>query len=175
MRHGGILVLALATAVMASGCTSAILGTVFAPEAVVSGAATGLATAGAQTLSGASLDELSDLGSTVAELDRILQDHPDAANAERLRELRDHLHEKAGRDSGPDQRMAVRETPRPRRPTDAPLPARKGDLLSVVPPGERPAGRRPPMRPEVLPSGSELKPDPQPVHTMSLKPVRLPR
>ena len=74
-----------------TGCTSSILGTVLAPESVVSGAATGLAETGAETLSGASLNELADNGSTLAELDRILMENPNAVNSDRLRNLRDQL------------------------------------------------------------------------------------
>jgi hypothetical protein len=165
----------VAAAVSLSGCTNAILGTLLAPEAVVGGAASGLAETGARSLAGASLEELSDLGSTVAELDRILQEHPDAANADRLRELRDSLANKAGADSGPDQRRPAKEPPRPRRPTDTKLPVRKGDNLLVSPPKEGYQARRPSGRPDTLPTASSLAADPMPVHAMSLQPVRLPR
>ena len=159
--------------VMTSGCTNSILGVLLAPEGVIGGAASGLAEAGAQTLSGASLEELSDLGGTVAELDRILQDNPDAVNSEQLRGFRDQLKNSKPADSGPDQRVALKEPPKPRRPTDTKMPVRQGDQLKVRPPGEFAAVRRPAPRPDTLPDGGSLRPDPTPVHMMSLNPVRL--
>jgi hypothetical protein len=173
MRHGGLLLLGVSL-VLTSGCTSAILGTLLAPESVVAGAGSSLAEAGAQTLSGASLDELSNMTSTVQELDNILKEHPDAVNADQLKNLRDHLDQQAkSTDTGPDQRQVAREPPKPRRPTDTKLPVRKGDRLGVIPPGESVVQRRPAARPDTLPSGSGLRPDPTPVHAMSLRPVRL--
>lgn len=174
MRRWTVLILGGAL-LATSGCTSAILGVLLAPEAVVGGAASGLANAGAQTLAGASLDQLSDLGSTVTELDRILEENPDAVNAESLRRLRDQLKHGNPADTGPDQRQAVKEPPKPRRPTDTAMPVRKGDHFRVQPPGESVALRRAPPRPDTLPHGGALRPDPTPVHSMSLKPVRLTR
>lgn len=171
MWHGKFPILACAL-VMTSGCTSSILGVLLAPEGVIGGAVSGLAEAGAQTLSGASLEELSDLGGTVAELDRILMENPDAVNSEHLRELRDQLKGSKPADSGPDQRVALKEPAKPRRPTDTKMPIRHGDQLKVRPPGEAVALRRPPPRPETLPDGGSLRPDPTPVHMMSLNPVR---
>ena len=171
MWRGTFPILACAL-VMTSGCTNSILGVLLAPEGVIGGAATGLAEAGAQTLSGASLEELSDLGGTVAELDRILMENPDAVNSEHLRGLRDQLKGSKPADSGPDQRVALKEPAKPRRPTDAKMPIRHGDQLKVRPPGESVAMRRPSPRPETLPDGGSLRPDPTPVHMMSLNPVR---
>ncbi len=156
-----------------NGCTSAILGVLVAPESVVSSAAGGVAEAGAQTLSGASLAELSNVGSTVSELDQILKDNPDAVNSDRLRDLKSRLEQEGGKDSGPDQRQVAKEPPKPRRPTDTPLPTRKGDTLAVTPPGDLVLLRRPASRPETVPTGSALREDPRPVHAMSMKPVRL--
>lgn len=172
MRWWNMLVLGGAL-VITSGCTNAILGVLLAPEGVIGGAVSGLADAGAKTLAGASLDQLSDLGTTVTELDRILQENPDAVNAESLKKLRDQLKDGKSVDSGPDQRQALKEPPKPRRPTDTKMPMRKGDHFKVQPPGEAVALRRAPARPETLPDGGTLRPDPTPVHSMSLKPVRL--
>ena len=47
------------------------------------------------------------------------------------------------------------------------------DRLGVNPPGELAVRRRAAPRPDTLPSGSGLRPDPTPVHAMSLRPVRL--
>ena len=163
------------TLLVTSGCTNSILGVLLAPEGVVAGAATGLAEVGASTLSGASLDELSDLGSTITELDRILEENPDAVNAESLRGLREQLKEGKSANTGPDQRIAAKEPPRPRRPSDTRLPLRKGDNLTIRPPGESIAQRRPAPRPDTLPDGSSLQAEQTPVHTMSLQPVRLVR
>ncbi|MBA3699058.1 MAG: hypothetical protein H0W78_09405 [Planctomycetes bacterium] len=161
---------------LTSGCTNSILGVLLAPEGVIAGTASGLAEAGAQTLSGASLDDLSDLGNTVTELDRIIAENPDAVNADQLRGMRDHLKKNAtAADSGPDQRRPLREAPAPRRPSDAKLPVRKSDNLTIQPPGEGMVIRRAYPRPDTLPDGSSLRPDPTPVHTMSLRPVRLSR
>ena len=156
-----------------NGCANSVLGVLLAPESVVEGAATGAAQTGAQTLSGASLDELSNFGSTVTELNEILKDNPDAVNSDRLRDLRDRLEQQGGKDSGPDQRQVAKEPPNPRRTTDTPLPTRKGDTLAVAPPGDLVLLRRPPSRPETVPTGSALREDPRPVHAMSMKPVRL--
>ena len=161
--------------VMTSGCTNSILGVLLAPESVIGGAATGLAEAGAQTLSGASLQELSDVGGTVAELDRILTENPDAVNVEHLRAMRDQLKDSKPADSGPDQRVAMKEPPKPRRPTDTKMPVRHGDNFKVRPPGEITALRRPLPRPDTVPDGGSLRPDPTPVHMMSVNPVRLAR
>jgi hypothetical protein len=171
----GTLSLLVCAVVMTSGCTNSILGVLLAPEGVIGGAATGLAEAGAQTLSGASLQELSDLGGTVAELDRILMENPDAVNSEQLRGLRDQLKGSTPADSGPDQRVAMKEPPKPRRPTDTKMPIRHGDHLKVRPPGEIMALRRPSPRPDTVPDGGSLRPDPTPVHMMSVNPVRLAR
>ena len=154
-----------------SGCGS-ILGVLLAPESVVGTAATGVAQAGAQTLSGASLDELSNAGNTVNELNRILQENPDAVNSDRLTSLRDSLQQNS-KTTDADQRQIARDPPRPRRAIDTPMPTRKGDALAVAPPGEFALVRRPASRPDTLPSGSALHEDPSPVHTMSLNPVRL--
>lgn len=174
MRWSGVVVLGGAL-LCSSGCVGSIVKTLVAPESVLTEAGSALAEAGAQTLSGASLDELADLNETVKELDRILQENPDAVNAEQLKSLRDGLKDGTAANTGPDQRQPVKQPPKPRRPVDAPLPARKADRLTVIPPGETVAARRPPARPDTLPDGSSLRPDPTPVHTMSLKPVRLPR
>lgn len=173
MRWPATIILA-SSLMLASGCTNAILGVLLAPEGVVAGGATSLAEAGAETLSGASLEELSDLGTTITELDRILDENPDAVNAEQLRGLRDQLKKGATpADSGPDQRQALKEPPRPRRASDTKMPVRKSDNLRIQPPGESVTVRRAPPRPDTLPDGSALRPDPTPVHTMSLQPVRL--
>lgn len=174
MRWCGFLVLGGAL-VCCNGCVGSILKTLVAPESVVTDAAGSLAEAGAQTLSGASLEDLGNLNETVEEIDRILQENPDAVNTEQLKALRETLKNTSSANSGPDQRQALKQPPKPRRPTDAPLPMRKGDRLAVMPPGEMPLGRRHAERPDTLPTGSSLKPDPTPVHTMSLKPVRLTR
>lgn len=174
--HGWHVLILGSTLVLTSGCTNTILGVLVAPEGVVTGAAAGLAQAGAETLSGASLEELSDLGNTITELDRILDENPDAVNADQLRGLRDQLKKSTtSADSGPDQRQALKEPPKPRRPSDTQMPVRRGDNLRVQPPGEMTVVRRPRPRPETLPDGSTLRPDPAPVHTMSLQPVRLTR
>lgn len=156
-----------------SGCTNSILGVLLAPEGVVTGAAGSAAEAGARSLSGASLEELSDVGNTVSELDRILQENPDAVNSERLHDLRNRMEQQTGKNTGPDQRQVAKEPLRPRRASDTPMPLRKGDALTVSPPGDMVVLRRPPSRPETLPLGSALREDPRPVHAMSLKPVRL--
>lgn len=174
MRWWNVVILGSAL-VITSGCTNSILGVLLAPESVVGGAASGLADAGAQTLSGASLDQLSDLGTTITELDRIIAENPDAVNADSLRKLRDQLKDGKSVDSGPDQRQALKEPPKPRRPFDTKMPLRKGDQLKVRPPGESVALRRAPARPTTLPDGGTLRPDPTPVHSMSLNPVRLTR
>jgi hypothetical protein len=172
--HRCAAVILASSLMMASGCTNAILGVLLAPESVVAGGAAGLAEAGAETLSGASLEELSDLGTTITELDRILEENPDAVNADQLRGLRDQLKKDTrAADSGPDQRQPLKEPPRPRRPSDTKMPVRKGDNLRIQPPGESVTLRRAAPRPDTLPDGSSLRPDPTPVHTMSLQPVRL--
>lgn len=172
MRWCGVVVLGGAL-LCSTGCVGSILKTLVAPESVVTDAATGLAETGARTLSGASLDELANLNDTVMELDRILQENPDAVNTEQLKLLRDSLKNTTSANSGPDQRQVLKEPPKPRRHTDAPFPQRKGDRLTVLPPGEIASSRRMTGRPETIPDGSSLKPDPTPVHAMSLKPVRL--
>ncbi len=156
-----------------NGCVGSIVKTLVAPESVVGDAAGSLAKAGAETLSGASLEELGNLNDTVAEIDRIIEEHPDAVNIDNLRTLRETLKNTKSANSGPDQRQVLKEPPKPRRAADAPMPLRKGDRLTVLPPGEVLSGRRHSGRPEPLPDGSSLKPDGTPVHTMSLKPVRL--
>ncbi len=156
-----------------SGCTNAILGTLLAPEAVVTGAASSLAEAGARNLSGASLDQLSDLNGTVNELNRIIKDNPNAANADRLRTLRDSLANKSRENADPNQINAAQEPPQPRRLTDTKMPVRGGDRLLVVPPNEHQQPRRSNGRPETLPTASSLAPETQPVHAMSFEPVRL--
>ncbi len=171
--HWSIILLFGGALLGSSGCTSSILGVMLAPESVVGGAASGIAEAGAQTLSGASLEELSDIGTTVGELDRILQENPDAVNSDRLRDMRDRIDKQSGKNSGPDQRQVAKEPPRPRRASDTPLPHRKGDSLFVAPPGEVVVLRRPASRPDTLPTGSVLREDPRPVHVMSMKSVRL--
>lgn len=158
---------------LSSGCVGSIVKTLVAPESVVTEGGASLAEAGAKTLSGASLDQLANLNDTVTELDRIIQENPDAVNAEQLKLLRDTLKDGTSADTGPDQRQALKEPPKPRRHTDAPMPLRKGDRLTVQPPGESIAARRSTGRPDTLPDGSGLRPDPTPVHTMSLRPIRL--
>lgn len=162
--------------VFTSGCTNAILGTLLAPEGVLVDAGQGLLDSAAQTLGGASLDDLSNMSNTVQELDNILTEHPDAVNADQLKNLRETLDKQAkSSDTGPDQRQVMKEPPKPRRPMDTKLPVRKGDRIAVNPPGESVAQRRAAPRPDTLPSGSDLRPDPTPVHAMSLRPVRLPK
>jgi hypothetical protein len=174
MRWWTILIFGSAM-MITSGCTSSILGVLLAPEGVVTGAGASLANTGAEALGEASLEQLSDLGSTITELDRILEENPDAVNAESVRRLRDTLKQGNPADTGPDQRQALKEPPKPRRPTDSKMPVRKGDHLRVQPPGESVALRRAPARPDTLPDGGALRPDPTPVHSMSLNPVRLTR
>jgi hypothetical protein len=156
-----------------TGCTQSILGVMLAPEAVVGGVAGGLAQAGAETLSGASLEELSDLSSTVQEIDQLLKDNPNAVNADRLREMQKSLQENSMTSTGADQRRIAHAPAPPRRASDAPLPRRKGDRLTVSPPGDLAMQRRPASRPDTLPTGSALREDPTPVHVMSLQPVRV--
>jgi hypothetical protein len=171
MRALAFLILAGAL-VASSGCMS-VLGTLLAPESVVTTAADNFAVAGAQTLSGASLEELSSAGNTINELNQILQNNPDAVNADQIAALRDRMQDTGGRGTGPDQRQIAREPPAPRRASDQPLPVRRGDQLKVSPPGDAGVVRRPPSRPDTLPAGSALKDDGVPVHAMSLTPIRL--
>lgn len=174
MQWCGLIVLG-GVVLCCNGCVGSVLKTLVAPESVVTDIGNDLIKTGAKTISDASLDELANVNDTVKELDRILQENPDAVNTEQLKALRDSLRETSSADSGPDQRQPLKEPPKPRRHTDAPFPLRKGDRLTVLPPGEITSSRRPTGRPDTVPDGSSLKPDPTPVHTMSLKPVRLTR
>lgn len=172
MRQVGLLLLGLSL-LLSSGCGAA-LAALLAPEGVIAGVGQDLVNTTAQTLGRASLDDLSNINSTVQELDNILKEHPDAVNADQLKSLRDTLDKQAqSADTGPDQRQVMKEPPKPRRPTDTKLPVRKGDRLNVNPPGESVVQRRADPRPDTLPSGSDLRPDPTPIHAMSLRPVRL--
>jgi hypothetical protein len=155
-----------------TGCTQSVLGVLLAPEAVVGSAANSVASSGAEALSATGLNQLSTAESTSMEIDRLLKDHPDTANAGRLRELQDSMRGEA-KNTGPDQRMVMNEPPAPRRLMDKALPVRKGDLLSVSTPSSAAPTRRPVMRPEAQPTAETLKPDHTPVHAMSLTPVRL--
>jgi hypothetical protein len=158
--------------VLQTGCVQSVLGVLLAPEAVVGAAAGGAANAGAETLSGLSLDQVSQSDATVMEIDRILKENPNAANADRLRELRENM-KGTPKSTGPDQRIATPEPPPPRRPMNKNMPVRKGDLLSVSLPSQHIPERRPPMRPLAQPSSTTIIPEVKPVHTMSLYPVRV--
>ncbi len=154
------------------GCTQSVLGVLLAPEAVIGGAANSVASTGAEALAATGSNSLSTAESTSMEIDRLLKDHPDMANAGRLRELQDSMRGEA-KNTGPDQRMIMNEPPAPRRLMDKALPVRKGDLLSISTPSSVAPTRRPVMRPEAQPTAETLKPDHTPVHAMSLTPVRL--
>ena len=155
-----------------TGCTSSILGTLLAPESVVGGAATGLAETGAETLSGASLNELADSGSTLAELDRILMENPNAVNSDRLKNLRDQLNTTSTTGtSGPVSGISKKESLR--RNNDKPFPHGKGDYFSIKPPENKSKNNRLSNRPNTIPMGYSLHEDYQSVHFMKFNAIRL--
>lgn len=156
-----------------TGCTSSILGTVLAPESVVTGAATGLAETGAETLSGASLNELADSGSTVAELDRIIMENPNAVNSDRLRNLRDQLNTTSTPDSSNSQSYGVSKQKKYSRNNEKPLPYGKGDKFSVKPPENKSKNNRLSSRPNTIPMGYSLHEEVQSVHFMKFNTIRL--
>ncbi len=154
------------------GCTRTLLGVLLAPEAVVSSTAGNVVGAGAETLSGMSVEQLANLESTAMEIDKLIANDPNSASARRLRELQEKLRGMP-KNTGPDQRVAAQGPPPPRRAMNKPLPLRHGDLLSVKKPSNLIETRRPPMRPNTQPSSTTLKPDNVPVHMMSITPVRI--
>jgi hypothetical protein len=156
-----------------TGCTSSILGTVLAPESVVSGAVTGVAETGAETLSGASLNELADSGSTVAELDRILMENPNAVNSDRLQNLRDQLNTTSTSDNNSSQISGVSKNKKFIRNNEKPLPYGKGDYFRVKTPENKGKNNRLSSRPDTIPMGYSLYEEFQPVHFMKFNVIRL--
>ena len=167
-----LLILLLMALLSQTGCTQSVLGVLLAPEAVVGGVANSLASAGAEALSATSVSQLSSQEATMNEIDRMLKENPDMPNADRLRELQESMRG-TPKDTGVGQRQIVKELPPPRRPMDKKLPMRKGDLFSISTPASSPATRRPPMRPDTQPKATTLKPENQPIHTMSFYPIRI--
>jgi hypothetical protein len=167
-----LLILLLVALLSQTGCTQSVLGVLLAPEAVVGGAANSLASTGAEAISATSVSRLSSQEATQNEIDRFLKENPDAPNADRLRELQESMRG-TPKDTGVVQRQMTKELPPPRRPMDKKLPVRKGDLFSISTPSSSPATRRPPMRPNTQPTAATLKPENQPIHTMSLYPIRV--
>jgi hypothetical protein len=157
------------------GCTNAILGTVLAPEAVVGGALGEVAKSGAQSLSDASLNELSDLGNTILELDRILAENPDAVNAGDLRKMRQKLIQQNADTTASGKQYELAKSVRPRRAFDTSIEKRPADNLRLLPLESGGKARRSDGRPSNMPSGSSLQPEYTPVHMMSVEPVRLSR
>lgn len=156
-----------------TGCTSSILGTVLAPESVVSGAVTGVAETGAETLSGASLNELADNGSTVAELDRILMENPNAVNSERLQNLRDQLNTTSTSDSSSSKTSGLSKNKKFSRNNEKPLPHGKGDYIRVNPLENKNKNNRLSSRPNTIPMGYSLYEEFQSAHFMKFNAVRL--
>lgn len=156
--------------ICSTGCAS-ILGTILAPESVVGGAATSLAESGAQTLSGASLSELTNSDSTLAELDRIIQDNPDAVNTDRLRSLRDQMSQSAPANSGADPNQISNDTT-PRHNFKTLLPKRREDRLALSPDTQNVA-RRPNNKPATIPMGSAFHDKEPPSYFMQFNPVRI--
>jgi hypothetical protein len=154
-----------------TGCAQSVLGVLLAPEAVVSNTAGNISRAGAETLSGLSLDQASQPDETSEEIDRIINENPNSPNAERLRNLKEQM-ASTSRQTGTRQQV-IKEDPPPRRPMDKTVPKRKGDRISITPPAEQIAERRPPMRPLAQPSASTIEPEVRPVHTLSTYPVRI--
>ena len=156
--------------ICSTGCTS-ILGTLLAPESVVGGAATSLAESGAQTLSGASLSELTNSDSTLAELDRIIQDNPDAVNTPRLRSLRDQMSQSAPANSGADPRQ-ISNDDTPRHNFKTLLPKRKDDRLGLSPDTQN-YTRRSNNKPDTIPMGSAFYGNETPSYFMQFNPIRI--
>ena len=163
----GALISAL---ICSTGCSS-ILGTLLAPESVVGGAATSLAESGAQTLSGASLSELTNSDSTLAELDRIIQDNPDAVNTDRLRSLRDQMSQSAPANSGAVQNQ-INNDDAPRRNYKTLLPIRKDDRLALSPETQN-ITRRSNNKPDTIPMGSAFYEKGTPMYFMQFNPIRI--
>lgn len=77
--------------IMVLPACSTIAGMFTAPEAT----AAGVATAGAETLTGAPVSQVIGTGDSIASLERALAENPDAANREELLALRNHMREQA--------------------------------------------------------------------------------
>ena len=153
-----------------TGCTNSILGTLLAPESVVSGTATNLAEAGAETLSGASLNELTNTGSTLAELDNIIMENPNAVNIDRLQKTRDQISQTNTTNNKLISRDKSGEYTRRNNKT---LPAGRGDFLSIKPPASKGKASRLNDRPSTIPMGFTLYEDYQPVHSMKFDSIRI--
>jgi hypothetical protein len=163
-----ILIVLMGELFLLTGCTNSILGTVLAPQSVVGDAATDLAGAGAETLSGASLSELTNSGSTVAELDRILMENPNAVNSERLQNLRNQL---ATADNS--SQSVVKNNKNSRRNNENKLPYGKGDYFRIKRPEDKSKMTRNIIYPSALPMGNALYGEYQPVHFMNFNKIRL--
>jgi hypothetical protein len=156
--------------ICSTGCSS-ILGTLLAPESVVGGAATSLAESGAKALSGASLSELTNSDSTLAELDRIIQDNPNAVNTDRLRSLRDQMSKSAPANSGAEQNKKNNDDA-PRRNYKTLLPNRKDDHLGLSPEAQN-ITRRSNNKPDTIPMGSAFHEKGTPTYFMQFNPIRI--
>jgi hypothetical protein len=163
-----ILLVLMGELFLLSGCTSSILGTLLAPESVVGDAATDLAATGAETLSSASLSELTNSSSTVAELDRILMENPNAVNSERLQSLRDQLNatDKSNQTAGMSNKKGYRNN-------EKPLPHGKGDYISIKKAEDKSKKARKNTYPSTIPMGYSLYEEYQPVHFINLNAIRL--
>jgi hypothetical protein len=81
--RGGMMIIAAAALLALPGCIGEVIGIIAAPEAVAVQAAGSAATSAVNSA-------ITD-ANAVSDVDRILSEHPDAANAAELRSLRDQL------------------------------------------------------------------------------------
>lgn len=173
MRAAAWLLLA-SSPITLCGCLDSVLGVMLAPEAVLGGVADGVVRSGTDMLSQAG-EDLSSAAQTVAELDRIIADNPDAQNVDRLKALRDQLKVQPLSDTTTPQTQPGPKEKLPRRSMDHPLLPRRGiDRITVVPPGELPPPpRNAPPRPDTIGVISDFRPPNAKSYTLDMKPVRL--
>jgi hypothetical protein len=181
MRSRGLFLL-LVSCLLSGGCVDRLLGLIMAPQSAAAAGAAKAAQAVASGPTGESLDSLGKPNNTVSDLDRILNQHPDAENAGKLRQLRDQLHQQAPLEnknkqsdrgsnrSGPVVEERQRESD---RRVKVP-PRRTGDRVDLDVPdmtgGKRGLG---PDHPPAVADTGLVDPWQPRQHQMSTEPVRL--
>jgi hypothetical protein len=162
------------------GCLQTLVTALVAPEAVAMQGASGAANAVTASLSGEDLVAINDFSTTAKDLDRILQDHPDAANRPELEALRQQLDESQKtsqhrRREGSAELDPERRAEGDRRvalpPSANPFAKPVSDALVIE---KLPAQRRgAPLRPQTYPDPVVIEPSHRYQYQFSLHPVRV--
>ncbi|MBA2482246.1 MAG: hypothetical protein H0V44_16410 [Planctomycetes bacterium] len=168
-----------AAVVSCQGCLRTLATALVAPEAVAIDGVSGAANSVASSLSGEDLAAASDMSTTARDLDRILQDHPDAANRPELEALRNQLDQSQKASQSTRREGSAEQDPARRAEGDRRVAVPEATNTLRKPHGDTlvtervlPQKRGAPKRPNTYPDPVVIEASQPYEYQLSLNPVR---